>query len=138
LRFLGPYKNPDDLAPMYTQIHFTWTIDRFEEGLNSSWLLPNRLYEGGLYGSVPIAEANVETGRFLKNLGIGVLLAEFNSRALAEFFHTLTPERYRNLEAAVMHIPQTQWIHDTQDCKDLVVYLSSLRMADDSGSHSLS
>ena len=38
LSFKGPYKNPDDLQKIYSEVHFTWAIDMFEEGLNSSWL----------------------------------------------------------------------------------------------------
>ena len=55
LRFDGAYRNPEDLAAIYGEVHFSWAIDFFEEGLNSSWLLPNRLYEGCRYGAVPIA-----------------------------------------------------------------------------------
>lgn len=123
LRFLGAYKNPDDLESIYRNIHFTWAIDMFEEGLNSSWLLPNRLYEGGLYASVPIAEESVETGRFLKNLGIGITLAEPKTASLLAFFTELTPERYTSLEYAAMQVPRTTWSYSTQDCKNLVEYL---------------
>ena len=55
IRFAGPYRNPEDLAAIYGEVHFSWAIDFFEEGLNSSWLLPNRLYEGCRFGAVPIA-----------------------------------------------------------------------------------
>ena len=65
----GAYKNPEDLSAIYNDVHFSWAIDFFEEGLNSSWLLPNRLYEGCLYGSVPIALAGTETARFLSAQG---------------------------------------------------------------------
>ncbi|MDB5439729.1 MAG: glycosyl transferase family 1, partial [Caulobacteraceae bacterium] len=49
VRFEGPYV-PDDLASHYAEVHFVWAIDYFEVGLNSSWLLPNRLYEGSWFG----------------------------------------------------------------------------------------
>ncbi|MDP9128547.1 MAG: glycosyl transferase family 1 [Pseudomonadota bacterium] len=123
LRFLGPYKNPDDLAEMYRSVHFTWAIDMFEEGLNSSWLLPNRLYEGGLYGSVPIAIDSVETGRFLRRLGIGVTLAEPLGEALSQFFKALTPQQYQKLEQTLTLLPRTTWVYGSEDCKALVHYL---------------
>jgi succinoglycan biosynthesis protein ExoL len=126
LRFLGPYRNPDDLALIYSGVHFTWAIDMFEEGLNSSWLLPNRLYEGGLFGSVPIAEGSVESGRFLKSLGIGVALNEPLGSALADFFGRLTPAQYHALESAALSVPQSAWVYDSRDCKALVSYLRSL------------
>ncbi len=38
----------DDLAKIYGEVDFAWAIDFFEEGQNSEWLLPNRLYEKGV------------------------------------------------------------------------------------------
>ena len=71
IRFEGAYRNPEDLAGIYGEVHFSWAIDFFEEGLNSSWLLPNRLYEGCRHGAVPIAMRQTETGRFLAGRHLG-------------------------------------------------------------------
>jgi succinoglycan biosynthesis protein ExoL len=125
LHFFGPYKNPDDLAAMYRGVHFNWAIDMFEEGLNSPWLLPNRLYEGGLLGAVPIAIESVETGAFLKRLGIGVTIREPLGRSLASFFRGLTPAHYRAFEEAVLNVPRSTWVYDKENCKALVDYLRS-------------
>lgn len=126
LRFEGPYKNPDDLAAIYGEVHFTWAIDMFEEGLNSSWLLPNRLYEGGLYGAIPLARENVETGRFIRDLGIGVTLADPLEDALEAFFTALTPGGYADLAAASAAVPVSAWICTGADCRDLVAWLAGL------------
>src|SRR3984893_3842386 len=40
VHYLGPYSNPADLLNIYGQVHFNWTIDYFEAGQNSAWLLP--------------------------------------------------------------------------------------------------
>lgn len=127
LRFLGPYRNPEELESIYREIHFTWAIDMFEEGLNSSWLLPNRVYEGGMYGSVPIADASMETGRFTGRLGIGVAISEPKTLALLSFFKELTIEKYRQLEKASVAVPPETWTYDAADCQQLVNYLCSLR-----------
>ena len=127
MQFLGEYKNPDELAEIYGEVHFTWAIDMFEEGLNSSWLLPNRLYEGGAFGSVAIAAEAVETGRFLKTLRIGVTLGEPKGEYLERFFATLTPDGYKALENAARTVPETTWVYGKQDCIDLVAYLAGLK-----------
>lgn len=31
MRFEGAYRNPEDLAEIYGEVHFTWAIDFFEE-----------------------------------------------------------------------------------------------------------
>lgn len=126
IRFLGPYKSPDDLAAMYTQVHFTWAIDLFEEGLNSSWLLPNRLYEGGLYGSIPLALKGVETGRFIDNLGIGVSVPEPYIDYLCSFFNDLQKSDYTARKYSVEKLPKTAWVYDKEYCTALVQYLYSL------------
>ncbi len=123
LQFLGPYRNPDDLAGIYRDVHFNWAIDRFEAGLNSSWLLPNRLYEGGLFAAVPIAEASVETGQFLERLGIGVLLAGDLKADLNQFFSTLTDATYKGLEKKVVNISLNSWTFDPNACKKLVEFI---------------
>ncbi|WP_374412447.1 glycosyltransferase [Novosphingobium colocasiae] len=71
--FLGPYQ-PHDLPGLYARVDYVWAIDYFEEGLNSDWLLPNRLYEGLAHGAVPIALARVETGRWLARHEVGLLI----------------------------------------------------------------
>jgi hypothetical protein len=126
LRFLGPYK-PDDLAAIYRAVHFNWAIDMFEEGFNSAWLLPNRLYEGGLFGTVPLALDQVETGRFLKHLGIGVTIKEPLGENLAAFFRDLTAARYRALEDALRAMPRETWVSGKEDCRVLTAWLGSLR-----------
>ena len=60
MRFEGAYRNPGDLPSIYGEVHFSWAIDFFEEGMNSNWLLPNRLYEGGRFddaGGVAVVDA---------------------------------------------------------------------------------
>jgi hypothetical protein len=111
--FGGPYR-PAELESLYRNVHFNWAIDYFEEGANSSWLLPNRLYEGGFYDAVPIALAGTETGRFLKRLGLGVLLDSAGS-GLEEFLLNLTPARYDELKRASCAAPRSLFAADNRD-----------------------
>ena len=74
--FHGPYRNPQDLPDIYSDIHFVWAIDYYEAGGNSEWLLPNRLYEGGLYGAVPLARDGTEIAVTLRRLDTGVVLTD--------------------------------------------------------------
>jgi succinoglycan biosynthesis protein ExoL len=127
LRFQGPYRNPDHLQAIYRDVHFSWAIDMLDEHLNSSLLLPNRLYEGGAFSCVPIAIASVETGRFLRELGVGVTTHERLTAFLVNLSKTLTAEHYAVLESAAHAVPRSVWICTREDCKELVRYLISLR-----------
>lgn len=127
IRFFGAYRYPDDLPEIYGGVHFTWAVDFYEDGSNSSWLLPNRLYEGGLFNAVPIAVKSVVTGDYLDRLNIGVTLGAPVSESLSRFFGSLTADRYRSLESRSAEAPRSQWRHDQDECRSLVRYLASLQ-----------
>jgi hypothetical protein len=122
--FGGPY-NRSELGRLYGDVHFSWAIDYFEEGANSALLLPNRIYEGGCHGAVPIALAETETGHWLKRRGLGVLFKTATGE-LPRFFEELTPSAYSALKRASASAPRELFVADHADCEDL---MSSLRVA---------
>lgn len=126
VQFHGPYKNPEELAAIYNEVQFTWAIDFFEEGQNSSWLLPNRLYEGCLYGTLPIAVAGTETARFIERRKIGFVLPEATRANLNTLFSQMTPANYSAAFDALVIQDEKQWLTDRNDCRLLVHKLSNL------------
>jgi hypothetical protein len=116
LSFLGPYKNPEELRAIYGAVHFAWAIDFFEEGLNSSWLLPNRLYEGCLHGAVPIAVEGTETAQFLAREAIGLCLQEATPRGLTALLSQMDSVTFRRLRNAVTSKDQKSWTAGRTDC----------------------
>ena len=126
LRFEGPYRNPEDLAAIYGEVHFTWAVDFFEEGLNSSWLLPNRLYEGCLHGAVPIAMADTETGRSLADRHMGLRLNEPSVEALGALLGGVDAESYAAMHNRIAAEDRGTWVCDRRDCRALVERLEGL------------
>ncbi|MFD1746719.1 glycosyltransferase [Rhizobium helianthi] len=124
--FHGAYKNPEDLADIYREVQFVWAIDFFEEGLNSEWLLPNRLYEGSLHGAIPIALSSTETGRFLKRRGMGLLLDHADPDSLTTRFFNLTPQYYLTLMDQLRQSEASQWMVAGNECQALTRQLSAL------------
>ncbi len=122
--FQGPYDRRVELAAIYGDVHFAWTMDFFEAGGNSEWLLPNRLYEGGLYGVVALASAQVETGRWLEQRQAGVVLSDPLDAALGAYFAGLNPAGYRGARAAVGRIPLTALLDQESDCRTFVLSLA--------------
>jgi succinoglycan biosynthesis protein ExoL len=116
--FGGAYR-ADELSALYRDVHFNWAIDYFEEGANSALLLPNRIYEGGPHGAVPIALARTETGRWLKQRGIGVLV-DSPGDELGCFLEHLTFGAHDQLRQAVRSLPQRTYVADRTDCESLV------------------
>jgi succinoglycan biosynthesis protein ExoL len=126
IRFEGVYRNPEDLARIYGEVHFSWAIDFFEEGLNSSWLLPNRLYEGCRYGAVPIAMTQTETGRFLADRHMGLLLDEPSVSALSSLLADMNARSYAAARQRILAEDRGTWVCDLRDCRALVDRLKAL------------
>ena len=124
LTFGGPYA-PAEIADLYGAVHFTWAIDFFEAGLNSAWLLPNRLYEGQLHGAVPIALNKVETGRWLSRRHAGLLLDDVEADLLPAL-QDLTPAAWRDLAQRTADIPRADLLCARADCVALVRALAGL------------
>lgn len=127
ISFLGPYRNPEDLSAIYEQVQFVWAIDFFEEGLNSQWLLPNRLYEGALHGAIPIALSSTETGRYLGELHLGLLLSNAEPQTLKVCFEGLQQSHYHAMSAALEQTDATQWAIDQNGCTALVQRLADIK-----------
>lgn len=119
LSFGGPYRGAAELAEAYAAVHFAWCIDFFEEGHNSAWLLPNRLYESAYHNTVPLALGSVETGRRLRNLGAG-LVVEDESRIGPELFLEMTEADYSGHLARLAAQPPGTWSSDAQECRAVV------------------
>lgn len=123
LRFEGPYQ-AQDLSRIYGEVHFTWAIDYFEAGANSDWLLPNRIYEGGLHDAVPLSLAGVETGAWLAERGLGVQMSD-PAAELEALLEAMTPERYAELSARSAAAPRSLFVADDGDCRRLTQALAS-------------
>ncbi|RCW87404.1 glycosyl transferase family 1 [Phyllobacterium bourgognense] len=133
MQFHGAYANPEDLQKIYDEVHFSWAIDFYEAGQNSNWLLPNRLYEGCRYGSVPIAMQGTETSLFLQERGIGFSLGEPTVEALAALFDKMDTDRYQRACEKVEAQERSAWVFDQNDCRALVERLGRLTHANEHG-----
>lgn len=122
LSFGGSYA-ASDLPDLYGAADFSWAIDFMEEGKNSAWLLPNRLYESSRFGVAPIALSSVETGRFLDAKGFGVTLADIS--ALEALLDGMTRERYADLRARQARVALSAFVADRADCRALVAALAA-------------
>jgi hypothetical protein len=118
--YRGPYR-PDELPELYGKVHFTWAIDYFEEGANSAWLLPNRLYEGGLSGAVPIALRSTECGRWLQQRSLGVLVDD----PVEDFGRLLDGGHFHELSRRSRTAPREWFAAGAADCEHLLQALAS-------------
>jgi hypothetical protein len=126
LRFEGPYRNPQDLAQIYSEVHLAWAIDFFEAGGNSQWLLPNRIYEGSLNGAVPVVLAGTETAAFAQRHGIGIVLPDISPDTLRTALGQLRPPQLVKLAQAVAALSPRHFAVFADECRLLVEKLGAL------------
>lgn len=124
MAYLGPYRSPDDLADIYSDVHFSWSVDYLDEGSNSDWLLPNRVYEGGLHGVAAIARAETATGDYVEQRQLGWALGEPLVESLEAFLQTLDMQRLDGIRAAMAARPRTDFV-DLEDTAALVRTLAA-------------
>jgi succinoglycan biosynthesis protein ExoL len=95
-------------------------VDRFDAGANSDWLLPNRLYEGGAHGRIPIALEGTEVASFLRAKGIGLILPRPDAAAADEVLRPLTEDSMLRLQTAMRAVPLSTWTATADDGRSLL------------------
>ncbi|MEQ9435438.1 glycosyl transferase [Hyphomonas sp.] len=95
MSFAGRYRSPEDLAAIYDKLDVVWAGDFMEAGYNSTWLLPNRIYEGGYYATPAIAPAGTETAAWINRHDCGLSVEEPLDETLPELFDAILNDRGR-------------------------------------------
>ncbi|WP_299949956.1 hypothetical protein [Hyphomonas sp. BRH_c22] len=95
MSFGGAYRSPEDLATIYGGLDVVWAGDFMEAGFNSSWLLPNRIYEGGYYATPAIAPAGTETAAWINRHDCGISVEEPLDETLPELFEGILNDQSR-------------------------------------------
>jgi len=75
---------------------------------------------------VPVALANVETGRWLSANGSGILLSEPIEEQLITAMTSLTSESLAKARGTLARIPTSALTTDAEECKELVRSLAAL------------
>ncbi|WP_425072751.1 glycosyl transferase [Sagittula sp. S175] len=126
MEFGGAYRWPEDLPDIYGACDLAWLIDRYDAGANSDWLLPNRLYEGGLHGAVPITLCNTEVDRRTAHMGCGLHVATPELAAVTASLSTLSAETLSAMRECLAALPRSLWQTDKEECNALVDALRGL------------
>jgi succinoglycan biosynthesis protein ExoL len=116
--FAGEYDAPDELPAIYSQVHFNWCGD-FSDGLNSYWLIPNRIYEGGYFGIPALAIEGHETGRITSERQLGIVLQAPYVTCLIDKLQNLDRSEYMRLRGRVESQPASNFV-DAGDMARLV------------------
>ncbi|MDB5441076.1 MAG: putative glycosyl transferase [Caulobacteraceae bacterium] len=108
----GRYRAPQDLQALYEDVDLVWAGDYFEAGMNSLWLLPNRIYEGGYFGVPAIAPSDAETGRWIAQRQAGFAAPEPTRDSVPELIEGLVadPAPITAARAALLRLPISTFV----------------------------
>ena len=126
MRYIGAYASPADLNAIYGPVHFSWCVDYIDAGSNSDWLIPNRVYEGGILGAVALARRDTTTGRLVESRGYGFAFDEPLESAVLDFLRGLDARGYEEAQARLLRVPPSAFV-DLDDSAALVASLRRLR-----------
>lgn len=105
----GAYDYPDDLARIYTSLDVVWSQDLWQYGENSTWLLPNRIYEASYYGCPSIAVQGTETGRRVA-AGLGWSIEDASAESLVVLVESLRPSDVQAKRAEILARPDGEFL----------------------------
>jgi len=113
--FLGEYSYPQDLQNIYSKIDIVWSADFSDPSKNSEWLLPNRIYEAGLFSVPQICfEENKAISSFIKSLKIGWIFEETHLEQIIDFIKNLDEDEFKNIKTKYLQLPANQFSGDDQ------------------------
>ncbi len=94
----GAYTFPDGLEAVYRDVDLNWCLDLPDDGMTGRWLLPNRLYEGGLFGVPALAGAGSAVAQRVEALGHGWIV-EPDAKAIVHALRTQVLPSYAMVKA---------------------------------------
>ncbi|MBR0987617.1 hypothetical protein [Bradyrhizobium liaoningense] len=102
------------LDNIYEHIDLIWVADLSSQ-FNAKWLLPNRLYEGGRRGCIPIAIDGSEVADWLLARDLGVTLTDNQALTLHARISTLTSQDISRLRTALLATKASLFVHDSEE-----------------------
>ncbi|HRY23301.1 MAG TPA: hypothetical protein P5558_02950, partial [Geminicoccaceae bacterium] len=110
----GPYQKATELRSIYENVDLVWAIDLYDAGVNSDWLLPNRLYEAGFFGRPVIARAETAIGRFVADLQMGCVLSPPYDVACLDLLGQLSGDHYAAIVRWMEELPRQRFVLDEE------------------------
>lgn len=120
MSYAGPYEYPGGLAGVYAGCDLVWSQDLWQWGSNSTWLLPNRIYEASYFGCPSIAVAGTETGRRVA-AGLGWCIPDPTEAALAELLRSLSPAAVAERRRALLEMPSSLFCQTLEEIRDAIL-----------------
>ncbi|WP_272858798.1 glycosyltransferase [Paracoccus stylophorae] len=116
----GGYAYPDGLPQAYAGCDLVWAQDMWQRGHNSDWLLPNRIYEASWCGCPSVGLADTQTGRRIRQDGLGWVIPTPTPEALAGLLSGLTQDDLHDRASALLDRPEHDFVQSPHDLEPML------------------
>jgi hypothetical protein len=124
VEYRGTFSSVAELSTMIADAHFVWAIDLKHAGANSSWLLPNRLYESVACGLPVLTLEGDASAEYAVARGWGLVLDDLEPTAIRGVLSGLPATEYQRLSDKIRGAARSDYV-DTGDIVRLMEHLSS-------------
>lgn len=111
----GAYAYPTGLPEAYAACDLVWAQDMWQRGTNSDWLLPNRIYEASWCGCPSVALDSTQTGKRIREAGIGWTIAAPEPQLLADLLDRLPVPALTEARARLLARPAVDFVQSPAD-----------------------
>lgn len=109
--FHGPFKNPDDLSEIYSQIDLS--LSTYDANtVNARYAEPNKLYEAIYFETPIIASSHTFVADKVNRLGIGFDIDASNDNEVISFIEGLTEEKINRVVERIKSIDKKEAVND--------------------------
>ncbi|MFD2740011.1 glycosyltransferase [Sulfitobacter aestuarii] len=108
MHFEGPYEYPGGLEAIYRDCDVVWSQDLWQFGTNSTWLLPNRIYEASYFGCPSIAVDGTDTGARVMQ-GIGWTISRPDADELIDLLRRLEASELTEKRREILSRPDAEF-----------------------------
>ena len=125
--YVGSYQYPEGLASAYDGVHFVWAQELSWSGHNSDWLIPNRVYEGGYFGTLSLAVQGTETARLVAQRELGYVLQDAQPETLIHFVRTMDYDQVASKRRALLTRSSSEFVADIEEIDRLLKHAMTRR-----------
>ncbi len=111
VKYFGPYKNPDDLFRIYTNIDIV--IACYDvQSLNERIAEPNKLYEALYFKKPIVVSKNTFLAKRVQALGCGFVIDSSKDDTIISFIDSLTDDKLNKVYANIQNVKLEEVIDD--------------------------
>lgn len=120
LEYAGKYKNPDDIAEMFSKIDISWLIYSFRPKTNYQWAMANRFYEALMMQTPIVVQAGTSHEEFILKHNIGLSIDIYSPEESIEKLKSITTHDFEEWKKNLKRIDKSVYLLEYSEYDDML------------------